>query len=81
MSYKCGLRPGDLIRLKKELVIRDHRDRPTGKVHHVGEVWTVTEDGCSNSPGDLWLLQADGDRHTWSDDESVFEFFEKVNAQ
>jgi len=81
VRYRCGLQPGDRIRLKKELVIREDSGRPTGESHPVGDVWIVLPDGCSNCPGDLWLQQSDGQEHTWSDDESVFEFFEKVSAQ
>jgi len=64
------------LRLKKQLVIRDHRNRPTGRSHAVGEVWVVTGDACENTPGNLWLRQPDGGMHSWSDDQSVFEFFE-----
>jgi len=77
-SYRCGLRPGDRVRLKKDLPIRDERNRVT-KIYPAGEVCTVLEDGCSNHPGDVWLEHADGSPHTWSDDESVFEFLEKVD--
>jgi len=31
--YKCGLRPGDRVRLRKDLVVRGHRNRSTGEVH------------------------------------------------
>ena len=81
MSYRCGLLPGDQLRLKKDLVVRDHLDQPTGEVHSAGEVWAVTPDGCENPAGDLWLRQGDGELHTWSDDESVFEFFERIDGE
>ncbi len=81
LSYRCGLAPGDQLRLKKDLVVRDHLNRPNGKVHSAGEVWAVTADACENSAGDLWLRQSDGELHTWSDDDSVFEFFERIGAK
>ena len=76
-TYFCGLRPGDRVRLKKDLIVTDHNDQPTGEVHQLGEVWTVLEDACAGEH-DLWLQQPDGSPHTWSDDQSIFEYFERI---
>lgn len=77
--YRCGLQPGQQVRLRKDLIIRDHKGRPTGRVHAKGEVWTVLPDSCSFRH-DLWLQQPGGRPHTWDDDEeSVSEWFEPIN--
>lgn len=76
-AYACGLRPGDRVRLLRDLVIRDHRNRPTGDMHPKGEIWTVLPDSCSTRR-DLWFRQADGELHTWDDDQSVSDWFERV---
>ncbi|MBI5684173.1 MAG: hypothetical protein HZC54_03745 [Verrucomicrobia bacterium] len=66
------------MRLRKDLLICDHKGRPTGQTHLAGEVWTVLPDSCS-AKHDLWLRQADGRLHTWDDTvESVAEWFEVV---
>ena len=76
--YRCGLWPGDRVRLRKDLVTTDWRGRPCGEVHKAGEVWTVLPD-CCDLHHDLWLQQPDGLEHTWDDDaDSVFEYFERV---
>ena len=75
--YKCGLKAGDIIRLKHEIRIKDHEDRPTGQVYVLGDTWTVIP-GAKEDPQALWLKKSDGKRCTWSDDETVFETFEKL---
>src|SRR5207302_437110 len=52
-AYRCGLRPGDRVRLKKALVIRGSKRYPT-KTHLEGEVWTVLP-GSSYVQDDVWL--------------------------
>ncbi len=76
-TYSCGLRPGDRVRLKKDLIFTDQKDRPTGEVRKAGEVWIILADSCE-SKHDLWLQQPDGSPHTWDDDESVFQYFERI---
>lgn len=75
--YQCGLAAGDTVQLIKDLVIRNHRGKPTGKVNPKGERWTVLH-GAADDPGIVWLRESNGDRHTWDDDPSIFEWFEKV---
>lgn len=74
-EYKCGLKAGDRVRLRHDIIVRDHRGEPTGVVHPKGEIWTVLT-GAEEEPVVVWFRQADGERHTWDDDESIFETFE-----
>ena len=76
VHYICGLSAGDVVRLKKEIVVRDYRERPTGEVLPAGGLWNVLS-GSKDDPGIVWLRQPDGARHTWVDDPSIFEWFEK----
>jgi len=48
-EYRCGARAGERVRLRRELAILDHRDRPTGKIHAPGEIWTVVR-GAAEEP-------------------------------
>src|SRR5687767_7258483 len=76
-DYKCGIRAGEKVRLRKDLVIRDHRGKTTGKVYSAGEIWMVLR-GAAEPPLDVWLSQLDGKRHTWSDNDCFWEWFERV---
>ena len=76
MEYKCGLRAGDRVRLKKDLLIKDHRNRPTGIVIPKGEIWTVL---MGSDVGEIvvWFRQANMEPHTWPDDRtSIDEWFD-----
>jgi hypothetical protein len=76
-SYRCGLRAGDHVELKKALVVRDHAGLPTGLVHPAGEVWDVLP-GSNDDPGIVWLRQPDGNRHAWVDDPAeIDEWFRR----
>jgi hypothetical protein len=76
-SYRCGLRVGDRVVLRRDLIVRDHLGRPTGKVYPAGEVWWVLK-GSEDDPGVIWFRQADGEPHTWDDGPEVFEWFEPL---
>ena len=79
-SYKCGLRAGDRVRLRKPLAIMNHLGVPTGVVHPAGEVWTVLS-GSRQDPGVVWFRQADGERHTWDDDaDQSSEWFRRIGG-
>jgi hypothetical protein len=78
MEYQCGIRAGDRVRLRQEIVIFDHRGKPTGEIHHVGEIWTVLS-GAAEPPIVVWLRQPDGERHTWDDEPNFWDWFERVN--
>ena len=79
-KYRCGLRAGQQVRLKKDLPLLDSAGNVTGNAIVGGTVWTVLP-GAVEDPEALWLEQPDGKVHSWSDDESVFELFEAVIAQ
>jgi len=72
-EYKCGLRRGDIIRLRKDLTIRDYKGNKTG-VFPQGEESIV----LSGTEGVIFLSRPNRKRHTWSDDESIFDFYELV---
>ena len=78
-KYKCGLKSGDRVILKKDLIIRDQRNRPTGFVHKAGEIWTVLP-GSKQPPIDVWFRRPDGERHTWTDEPEIFDWFDKVTS-
>jgi hypothetical protein len=65
-EYPCGVRAGDRVRLRQDIIVRDHTDKPTGEVHHAGDVWTVLS-GAEHEPHIIYLRQSDGERHTWED--------------
>jgi len=77
-AYRCGARAGDQVRLIRELVIRDHKRKPTGKIHRAGEVWLVVR-GAADEPRVLWLREPDGTPHTWDDDDSFWTWFARVD--
>lgn len=77
-TYRCGLRAGDRVALRDNLVVRDHRGEPTGKVYPAGELWQVLK-GSKDDTGVVWFRQADGHRHTWDDDPEIFETFEVIH--
>jgi hypothetical protein len=80
-EYKCGLKAGDQVRLKKDLVVRDHRNRSTGQVHRKDEVWTVLQ-GSDVGRIDVWFRQPDGKSCTWGDDAaSIDEWFERLTRE
>ena len=74
--YKCGLKAGQNVRLKNDLVCRDHRGTVTETIK-AESVWLVLN-GCSTDPKVVFLQQPDGEPHTWDDDPSIFEFSELV---
>jgi hypothetical protein len=76
-TYRCGLRAGDQLRLRQPLPRYDTDRVPTGESRVVGEVWTVLT-GSPDDPEALWLRQPNGDLHSWSDDESIFVYFDKL---
>lgn len=78
MVYKCGLKAGDLLELVRNIVIKDHNNKPTGFRHLKGEIWSVVP-GSKQDPGVVWLRQADGNVHTWDDDKTIFQTFKRIN--
>jgi hypothetical protein len=76
--YTCGLSAGNVLRLRKDIAVRDSNGTPTGDILVTGGLWTVLG-GATDDPGTVWLMQPDGERHTWDDDPSIFEWFEKTS--
>ena len=63
-QYQCGARAGDHVRLRRSI----------GE-HAAGRIWSVLS-GAAEEPIVVWLRQADGELHTWSDDEDFLATFE-----
>ena len=63
-QYRCGVRAGDRVRLRRDI-----------GAHPSGEIWSVLR-GAAEEPIVVWLLQADGETHTWGDDEDFLATFE-----
>lgn len=76
MYYKCGLKAGERLRLFRPLEITSH-DGTLLRIRDPGEIWTVLPP-CRTDPV-IFLSEPGGDRHTWDDDYSIFEYFEQVN--
>ncbi|GKS65743.1 hypothetical protein YTPLAS72_30470 [Nitrospira sp.] len=76
-QYRCGLKAGDKICVKKDIVVRDSKGKRTSKLYRTGETWHVLP-GAKSKPVVVWLLTMDGERHTWDDNESIFETFVKI---
>jgi hypothetical protein len=79
-KYKCGLKSGNFVRLKKDIVVKDHKRKPTGKIYPAGEIWKVVN-GSKEKPIVVWFRQADGKFHTWDDDKSIFDWFELIEEE
>jgi hypothetical protein len=77
-DYPCGLSAGDTLCLLSDLVIRDHKGRPTGQVRVAGETSTVLT-GNPAEPKVIWLRWADGEVHTW--DDTVFDSFQTLKKK
>ena len=79
-EYKCGARAGDRVRLRRDITIGDHTGAPTEEVCQAGEIWSVLR-GAAEEPVVVWLRQADGVIHTWSDDDDFLRTFEILPRQ
>ena len=77
-KYRCGLAAGDKVKLRVDIPVRDSEGQPTGGVHSAGEIWTVLS-GSSQDPDALWFRQSDGELHSWDDDPSIYDTFEKMD--
>ncbi len=76
--YRCGLHAGNRVRLRHDLVIMDLEGNPTGTVYPAGEIWLVLP-GASKDPNVVFLLQENNQRHTWDDNQSIYDMFELVD--
>jgi hypothetical protein len=78
-AYQCGIKAGDILRLRRNIVVQDHTGTETGQVLNAGELWKVLP-GSKDDPGTVRLLQPDGKLHTWDDNSNLLELFEIVPA-
>jgi len=78
-EYRCGLRAGDRLQLRRRLPGTDGRVPHVDAACEIGGVWTVLT-GSPHDPQALWLRQPDGKLHSWDDNESIFECFEKLTG-
>ena len=76
LEYRCGLKSGDKLSLVVDIVVKDHKGNPTGKVHKAGTTWLVLN-GSSDDPGTVRLMQPDGKVHFWDDSPSIFDTFRR----
>lgn len=74
-GYSCGVKVGDKVRLKHDIVIRYSNGEPSGEIRRGGEEWIVLT-GSVDDPGVLWLRNSAGERWTWDDNASFFDDFE-----
>lgn len=79
-NYRCGLKAGDQVRLKKHIQVRNHLGHFTSKFYRSGEVWTVLP-GSKEEPNVVWFCQSNGKRHTWDDDPSLFKTFDLMKTR
>jgi hypothetical protein len=75
-QYQCGLQAGDQIRLKCHFPVED-ADGLVTRVIPRGSLWTVLT-GAAEDPNCVWLEEPDGELHSWDDDDSIFETFERT---
>ena len=78
-TYACGLRAGERLELKKDIVL-NQSSKPTGQRLKKGGVWQVLA-GSKEKPVVVWLRQPDGKTHTWDDDLSTFDSFSRLSPE
>jgi hypothetical protein len=78
LQYPCGLEAGDKLRVTSEIIVCDHRNRPTGYVHQVGEVWEVLP-GVEDELNVIWLRDPSGEEQTW--DDTILDTFQKIEQK
>ncbi|MBL9122938.1 MAG: hypothetical protein JNG90_04855 [Planctomycetaceae bacterium] len=64
-EYPCGVKAGDVLLLRAELVSTT-AGVPNGKVYAAGSEWIVLV-GFSTEPNTVWFRNPNGDNHTWDD--------------
>jgi hypothetical protein len=74
-QYQCGLRAGEQLRLRQDFPIRNAEGAVISVVP-AGSIWTVLT-GATEDPDTVWLEEPDGELHSWDDDATIYETFEK----
>lgn len=75
-DYKCGARPGEVLRLRRELPVRDHLGNAIGTPHPAGGLWRVLKPRVG-TPGILWMLDDRDELHTWDDSADLWNWFSR----
>ena len=75
LTYECGLKAGESVKLKDALPVEDANGQVVREIPK-GAVWTVLS-GSSQDPGCLWLAEPGGEAHSWDDDSAIFEVFDR----
>ncbi len=79
LTYSCGLKPGDRLVVVKPCIVRDANGFPSGLVYQSGDIAIVLP-GTTSSSDVVWLRWEKNQKlFTWSDDEDVFNTFERLN--
>lgn len=77
-TYKCGLKPGTKVRLRRHLdIVLMTKKTPKKPVmtHLAGQVWVVLQPRPQDPV--VFFLRPDGEMHTWDDSiESINEYFD-----
>lgn len=79
-AYFCGLKAGDKVTLKHDIIIRFKNGQPSGEIRREGEEWIVLS-GSADDPGIVWLRNAEGERWTWDDSARFFQTFELKSSE
>ena len=79
-QYACGVKAGQRVRLRRSVVLRDHKGTPLGRRFKAGEIWQVLP-SSAEPPVVIWLRRPDGERHTWDDDASFLDYFEPIKGR
>ena len=77
-QYRTGLRAGEQLRLRHDFSVKDSHGRIV-RVIPAGSIWKVLT-GAIEDSSCVWLEEPDGKLHSWDDDESIFETFERVRV-
>jgi hypothetical protein len=77
-NYACGVRAGDILRLRSALEILTHDRRPTGETWPPGDEHVVLF-GNPSEPTTIELRRWDGETHFWND--TVLETFEHTGKR
>ncbi len=79
-EYSCGVKAGDKVRLRHDIIVRYANGKPSGAVHHRGEIWSVLT-GSKEKSIVVWLRRPDGNHHTWSDNAEFWKSFDVVSSK
>jgi len=76
-EYKCGLKSGDRLILKKDFPQLNFDGLRTGYIYHKGENWEVLKGEIESDM--VYLRQPNGISHSLKDDSQIFDYFDKIS--